>query len=325
MKACRVLLFLLTLTYPYNDNNNNNNNNLAALLFATAQPSSFICNICGDDFIMTIPNGSVPLSPDTSFACSQLDEIAQGEGAIDEVQCEALHFLTQVPCGCVPPSDSMPPTVPILPSTAPSDAPSFGPPPDCFTDLDEVAARERAVRDVSSSSSSSSTTTTPRVIILCPDTEFVMGLQDADQDDVYNGGFAPIFPRPNAHYKCGTNGSSRNNCVLVNGDFPILSVGELDDVHDGIIFEGITIQASFRGGVVMAKPGHITFIDCIFRVSVIVVCCYCCYCCCSVITRVCSFCFLLFVVPVYNILVHCLFAFFSTTTTTTTRIMRTSV
>jgi hypothetical protein len=143
------------------------------------------------------------------------------------------------------------------PTVPPTESPTFGPAPECFTDIDKAALREAAVEDVS----------VPRTIILCPDTDYFMGRAGENLEE-YVGGFVPIIPRPNSHWKCGENGLVTNNCVLKDGDFQIVSFGDLDMEHTNITFSGLTFEAAFNGGVLMAQAGDVTFSGCVFRVSV---------------------------------------------------------
>jgi hypothetical protein len=246
------------------------------------------CNICGEGFNVTNPDGIIVDYPTQgNITCAQLDEFSDNFG-VDI--CSGLLQFTQEPCGCtmanvtmpsgnetVAPTDA-PGNVTLAPSdapgnetSAPSDAPgnatdapaaptespTFGPAPDCFDDIDNALARERAVTD----------TSVQRTIILCPNKDYFMGRADPDRPGFVIGGFNAISPRPNSHWKCGEEGLASNNCIMKDGDFPIVSFGG-DVDHTNIIFSGITVEASFRGGMLLANSGDVTFSSCVFRVSV---------------------------------------------------------
>jgi hypothetical protein len=152
------------------------------------------------------------------------------------------------------------PTTTVAPTSSPSAAPSFGPPPDCYDDLDEIYAREEKVTD----------STVWREYILCPDTEYIIGTFNrfVDERILFVGGFTPISPRNNVHYKCGSDGSSSNNCVLVGGSFHVLSFGtQFEEVQGNVTMEGITFESAFRITLFLGNAGDITFQDCVIRVS----------------------------------------------------------
>ena len=222
--------------------------------------SDFVCHICGIGFHVTNWLGVVPFpDSETNLSCTQLQDIAttQSEDAtpIDEIQCEELMLLAFEPCGWQPviPQDGT-----MIDPTQPPEEATSSPPGGCYTDLDAIALREETLTAVDVFSSI-------RTYVLCPNTIYVMGSQTSE------GGFGPIRPRSNSYYKCGQDGSSTNSCILQGGDFPILSTMSSFDSNDyevtNVIFQGLTIQNSQRSAGVFDKPGDITFIDCIFRVS----------------------------------------------------------
>jgi hypothetical protein len=218
-----------------------------------ASAQTFQCPICGDGKNVTDAGAIVQVPEQLNRTCAELLFAAES-GFINETQCTILQPLALMPC-CATQNPTVVPTA--APTTgAPSLEPSFGPAPDCFTDLDNLSERELAVTDLS----------VPRTLILCPDTDYYMGRADDDNPGTYVGGYSPFVPRPNAHYKCGESGSSSNNCRIIDGDFPILSFGG-DLEHTNITFQGLIIESAFRGGMIFARAGDLTFTDCIIRVS----------------------------------------------------------
>jgi hypothetical protein len=148
------------------------------------------------------------------------------------------------------------------PTLRPSAAPAFGPPPDCYDDLEEVFLRETEVTD----------TTVWREYILCPDTEYLMGtfagsIQGKLQ---FAGGFTPISPRNNVHYKCGSTGRSSNKCVLFGGSFHVLGFGaQFNEVQGNVTMEGLTFESANQVTLFLGSAGDITFHDCVIKVSAI--------------------------------------------------------
>lgn len=125
----------------------------------------------------------------------------------------------------------------------------------CFTDLDEINALEDAVVDRS----------VRRTYVLCPQTTYTMATLGSDGSAV--GGFAPLRPRTNAIFKCGNTGLSSNNCVLEGGDYAIFSLTPIVDNLTNALIQGLTMKGQARGAIVIARPGDVTFVDCIIRVS----------------------------------------------------------
>ena len=222
--------------------------------------ASFVCDICGNGGNITIPDGIVQIPTQPNRTCAKLYDAAIG-GNISQVQCSLLPPFTSTPCGCRAtvsiPSDA-PSMLPTLGSntSVPVESPTFGPAPECFTNLTEVFEREKEVTN----------STIPRMYVLCPNTKFVIG-RISPSDGSFVGGDVPISPRANVHYKCGQDGSSSNNCVLVDGSWQLISFfTQFPEPNTNVTIEGITFEAAFGGGLLHANPGTITYIDCIFRV-----------------------------------------------------------
>ena len=104
--------------------------------------------------------------------------------------------------------------------------------------------------------------------ILCPRTTYTMGSFDPVKNEIIDG-WKPVFTRANSIFQCGEDGKSSNNCVITGGNFQfmheVFSFNE--ESKDNVVIKGITFEDAIRGGVLLAAPGDITFIDCIFRVS----------------------------------------------------------
>jgi hypothetical protein len=128
--------------------------------------------------------------------------------------------------------------------------------PECYTDLDQLFEDEGNA-DVS----------VPRTRILCPNTNFKMGIPNPNGGGFIDG-FGPLAPRPNGTYICGQSGSSSNNCVLVGGDFHLVSFGQgdFDERKDAVTYQGLTFEAAEKSTILLFNAGDITFSDCIVRV-----------------------------------------------------------
>jgi hypothetical protein len=245
--------------------------------------SQFVCDFCPNGGIQN-PNGVVVILTLPDKTCTELEADAKAFN-IGEGQCPALTaYADPVCCVAAAPTTSSPTNSPTLsppttsptgtPTAAPSDstapssssqptvtptgAPTFPPAPDCYTDLDEILRRERAVYD----------STVFREYILCPDTYFLAAGSGE--------GSGPILPRRNTAYKCGVDGKSSNNCIITKGHIHLISADVYWDpsqyeIHSNVTISGITFESGNFGTVVLQNPGDITFVDCIFRVSAVAV------------------------------------------------------
>jgi hypothetical protein len=100
--------------------------------------------------------------------------------------------------------------------------------------------------------------TVPVTYVICPNTVFNM----ANAVEVWemNG---------NTNYLCGTNGSSKNNCIVTGGDVHFLIyIYAFDQASkENIVVSGFTFEkAAYINGAIGYWGKH-TFQDCIFRVS----------------------------------------------------------
>jgi hypothetical protein len=102
---------------------------------------------------------------------------------------------------------------------------------------------------------------------LCPDTTYIMGSFDATANANIDG-WRPIFTRANTIFQCGADGKSSNNCVITGGVYQLMHevLTFNGEIKDNVVIKGITFEDATTGGILLAAPGDITFIDCIFRV-----------------------------------------------------------
>ena len=219
------------------------------------EPCDYRCDICGVNRDVTNSNGVV--GPGRTCGDLLVDAQAGSDtcGGISPQECAELESVVENNCDCRAPTPA--PTRTPQPTDTPTPRPTFGPPPECYTDLDELFERDHAVED----------TSVLRTYILCENTEFIMG-RNNENGPGFVGGFGPLSPRANAIYKCGKSGSSENNCVLIDGTFQLVSFGNsFDEEQNNVVYQGITFESGFQGGLLMANPGDITFKDCILRVG----------------------------------------------------------
>ena len=249
--------------------------------------SQFVCNFCPNGGIQNrIGVVVIPTEPDRT--CTEL-ETAANSNSITEGQCPGLTVYAEPVCCVVgapttpsptvspteslaptaaptrtptsTPTNSIAPTTSSEPTGTPTAAPTFGPAPECYTDLDEILRRERAVFDSS----------VYREYILCPNTDFIIGRQVGRRK--YEGGFEPISPRRNVGYKCGKEGLLSNNCKIIDGTFQLISfdvqfAAAQYEPHTNVTISGLHFEAGFFGTALLANRGSITFNDCAFKVSV---------------------------------------------------------
>ena len=159
-------------------------------------------------------------------------------------------------------SPTFAPTTTLHPTATPTKAPIPAPVPirPCYSNLTEL-------EDLVSLKS-------PFVVetyTLCPNTTYTIGSFDPTTE-VNIDGWKPIFTRANSIFQCGDDGKSSNNCVITGGNFQILHevISFNRESKDNVVIKGITFEDATNGGLLLAAPGDITLIDCIFRVSRIV-------------------------------------------------------
>lgn len=102
--------------------------------------------------------------------------------------------------------------------------------------------------------------------ILCPNTIFPIG--SFNSEDVWVG-FMPITVRANSIFQCGDDGKSANNCTIKGGSIQLVDTLEKysNENRVGVLVKGLTFDGAVDSNVLVAAPGNITFIDCIFQVS----------------------------------------------------------
>jgi hypothetical protein len=107
---------------------------------------------------------------------------------------------------------------------------------------------------------------------LCPDTTYEVDYPDGNE-------YLSLV-RPNVHILCGEDGSSANNCTLdatIGSRAHVVSNFFDKPVEDRVVYilENILISGlTFTGNpqyasVYLSVPGEVTFYDCIWRVSLI--------------------------------------------------------
>jgi hypothetical protein len=215
----------------------------------------YTCQLCEDGMYATNPDGVVSPPSEPAMTCRELGERAV-VGNISEAECLEWQPLAAEPCGCVElsPSSSAPPT----------DAPASGPEPQCWTDLDELAAQMEA-------GAAGRDTSVPVDIILCPNTVYTMGRMEYE-NFTYVGGFATITPKPNTHWKCGEDGALSNNCTIRDGETAFVHFGDFRS-GEGVSFQGIVFEYQEFSTLLAGSAGEVTFRDCVLRVSGGKLCC----------------------------------------------------
>jgi hypothetical protein len=100
-------------------------------------------------------------------------------------------------------------------------------------------------------------TETPVTYVICPNTVF--NFTNTSNTLETNG---------NASYLCGADGSSANNCLVVGGEFQLVSAvfpfGRSS--KDNILISGFTFTKAELATGAVGAPGKFTMRDCIFRV-----------------------------------------------------------
>ena len=137
---------------------------------------------------------------------------------------------------------------------------SYGQSTGCIEELQDIWFLENLVFD----------TSVQRTYVLCPRRIFEIGTLDYSRELQGFGVHPPLPIKPNMHIKCGEDGLRTNLCWIVEGDVHIDAtpyLGLTEPRVDNVVIEGITFIDARRYGLWAAKPGHIKFIDCEFRVS----------------------------------------------------------
>jgi hypothetical protein len=156
-------------------------------------------------------------------------------------------------------SPTFTPTTTLHPTTAQTKAPIPSPVPfrPCYSNLTEI---EDLVKMKS-----------PFIVetyILCPNTTYKMGSLDVFANEMIDG-WKPIFTRSNSIFQCGEDGKSSSNCIITGGVFQLMHEVQTfnNELKENVVIKGITFEDATRGAALLAAPGDITFIDCIFKVS----------------------------------------------------------
>ena len=103
--------------------------------------------------------------------------------------------------------------------------------------------------------------------ILCPNTEFKLGVIPGPSATCCVDGMAPIAARANSVVKCGADGKVSNNCVMVGGQFQVLSTFfSFFEYSNNVGFEGITFKGANFAAILLENDGDIYFKDCLVKV-----------------------------------------------------------
>jgi hypothetical protein len=151
------------------------------------------------------------------------------------------------------------PTTTFPPTGTPTKSPVPAPVPvrPCYTNLTEIADLVKLKNPF-----------LLETYILCPNNIYQMGTFDPTTFKIENGS-EPIFTRSNSIYQCGEDGKSSNNCIITGGEYHVfhdyVSHGRENKVN--VVMKGLTFEDANDGGLIIAAPGDITFVDCVFRVS----------------------------------------------------------
>ena len=129
---------------------------------------------------------------------------------------------------------------------------------DCIKSLNTIYESEKNVAD----------DTKLRRYILCPNTEYYVALNFAEDGSPLDGQYPIPIGRPNIHVLCGEDGKSKNNCQLVRG---LVHVGVVDEFGTGsvasnVLLQGLTFFRATSVNVIAMIGGDITIRDCLFKV-----------------------------------------------------------
>ena len=111
-------------------------------------------------------------------------------------------------------------------------------------------------------------TSVQRTYTICPNTELRVGTIDPNDNNALTGDMF-FQARPNLRINCGPDGSSANNCVVIGGTLQVDGTDWLGNTEPpyNFVLSGFTFVDADRYGFWGNQPGSITFMDCIFRVS----------------------------------------------------------
>lgn len=132
-----------------------------------------------------------------------------------------------------------------------------------ITSHELVLAEERFLRNDTSEPAG-------RAYEICPNTVVNVGFQE--QGLQYTNGSVPlVVVNPNLHVKCGSDGSSDNNCIVRGGDIQVIAPSQVDvpNTHpnaENFLIEGFTFEgASQLTMLILAPGGNIIVRNCIFQ------------------------------------------------------------
>ena len=116
--------------------------------------------------------------------------------------------------------------------------------------------------------------TTPATIELCPHRVYTIGSQTANIDEPNDwasllasfDGEPPLLARSNTYYKCGSSGSSHENCILLLGQVQFWSAAFFDEPVTNVLVQGITFETAQSVAILLEEEGDISFEDCVVKV-----------------------------------------------------------
>ena len=146
----------------------------------------------------------------------------------------------------------------------------------CIKTLNYINEQEQLISPYNYSNSTNNNTNNTkydnelRIYILCPNTIYEIGTLTTS-GKCCNDGYHPIELRSNTEYICGNDGNINNNCIITGGEFQLSTFPTTYNFESttNVILKGFIFQSALVNGALFANKGNITFINCIFRVSII--------------------------------------------------------
>jgi hypothetical protein len=128
----------------------------------------------------------------------------------------------------------------------------------CVESLDSVFVAERDVKD----------DFVLRSYVLCPNTTFTVASAFNESGGPVEGQYPLKIGRSNIHVLCGEDGSSANDCVLEGGMEQLVFADLFKTNHSvtNVLVQGLTFSKAKTSNAVVQNKGHLSLVDCIFRV-----------------------------------------------------------
>jgi hypothetical protein len=145
-----------------------------------------------------------------------------------------------------------------VPSSARTGAPQSSEIPECY---DTILALTERMKSLPAADH--------KQFVLCPNTRFDIGFFFDEGTNCCTGGDLLLSPANNTRIQCGESGSSSGNCSLNSGEVQLIYFGAdaEDTPNQNVTIVGITFTNASYHMNLLAAPGDITFIDCVFKVS----------------------------------------------------------